>query len=106
MLGASASRLDPRQPRGTARDVALGRDHGEQRLTVEADLPLDEKRIVAEGRRHVVLAGDVGGRQHRDDARDRRAPRSRSRDSRRPRAMGDWPMATCSVPSGSRISSM
>ena len=38
---------------------------------MEEDLVVREQRLVVEGRRDVVLAGNVGGGQHRDDARRR-----------------------------------
>ena len=96
-----------RQLHGAARDVALGRDDREERLTVEADVACRRR---ADRRRRPAttsfLPGNVGGGQHRDDAGHARGrPRHRAR-RRRPRAFGDCPMATCSVPSGSRISSM
>ena len=47
-----------------ARDIPIRRDDGEERLTQKADVGVDEERIVAEGRRHVVLAGDVGCGEH------------------------------------------
>ena len=63
-------------------------------------------RIVAESGRDVVLARDVGGREHRDDAR-RTPARRKDRGRRAGRApSGEVPIATCSVPSGSRMSSM
>jgi hypothetical protein len=56
------------QPDRPAGDIAGRGDHGEDRLSEEADLAVREQRIVAEGRRHVVLAGDVGGGEDSDDA--------------------------------------
>ena len=44
------------------------RDDRENRLIVEQDLLVGEQRLVGESGRDVVLAGNVGGGQHRDDA--------------------------------------
>ena len=55
-------------PDGAARHVAGCCDDGEEGLTEEADVPIGEERIVTEGRRHVVLAGNVGSSEHRHDA--------------------------------------
>ncbi len=60
--------LDAGKPRGPAGGVAIARDDREQGLAVEGDVALDEHRIVAEGGRDVVLAGNVRRGQHRDDA--------------------------------------
>src|SRR5215207_500642 len=54
---------------GAARHVAVRRDDGEQGLTQKADVDVDEERIVAEGGRYVVLAGNVGRGENRHDAR-------------------------------------
>ncbi len=60
--------VDAREPRGAAGRVARARDDREQRLAVEEDLLVGEQRLVGENGRDVVLAGNVGGGQHRNDA--------------------------------------
>ena len=86
--------LDPSQPCRAPRDIAVDCNDGEKRLAVEADLALDEKRIVAEGRRDVVLARDVRGRQYRDDARKRahRIEIERQQSAARDRRLADGDM--------------
>ena len=60
--------VDLGQPRGAPRRVArLGGDD-EQSLAMEQDLVERQQRLVGENRRDVVLAGNVGGGQHGDDA--------------------------------------
>ena len=46
-----------RRPAG---DVARGGDHGEHRLLMKQHLVLHQDRLIAQRRRHVVLAGNVG----------------------------------------------
>ena len=59
--------VDPGEARRPARLVAGASDDGEQRLTVEHDLAVREKRLVGEHRRDIVPARNVHRRQHRDD---------------------------------------
>jgi hypothetical protein len=60
--------LDDREPRRPPRRVPALRHHGEERLAVEGDGVGGEERIVARHGADVVGAGNVGRRQHRDDA--------------------------------------
>ena len=60
--------LDLGEPRGAARLLARLRHHGEHHLAVELDLAVGEHRIVAGDRADIVLAGNIRGGQHRDDA--------------------------------------
>jgi hypothetical protein len=52
-----------------ARLSARARDHGEDGLADVAQLAVGQDRIVVQDRPAVVVAGDVGGREHVDDAR-------------------------------------
>ncbi len=98
--------LDPAEPRGAARLVAGAGDDGEQRLAVEHDLALGEQRLVGEHRRDVVLAGNVGRGDHRDDAgRGPDAPRGRG-FSVRPRRRSPCRSRHAACPAGSRMSSI
>jgi hypothetical protein len=54
---------------GAARRVARRRDHREHGLAEVAQFAVGEDRVVVHDRAAVVAAGDVGGGQHRDDAR-------------------------------------
>ena len=77
-LASSMSILARRAARRAASRVS--RDDGEQRLAVEQDFLFGEQRLVGEYRRDVVLAGNIGRGQHRDDA-GRGARRRRGRAS-------------------------
>ena len=69
MAGMVGAVDDARQPRRAARLVAGLGDHHEQHLAVEHDLALGDQRIVADVlRADVVLAGNVVGGEHGDDA--------------------------------------
>ena len=63
---------DPRFARGAARLIARVGDHGEEHLPVELHRVAGDQRVVADVlRADVVLARNVGGGQHRHDARRR-----------------------------------
>ncbi len=68
MLGGSASISTTAVVTARRATSRSRRDDGEQRLAEEADIGVGEERVVAEGGRHVVLAGDVGGGEHGHDA--------------------------------------
>ena len=67
----TACRSRPRPWRACAARRAsprVSRHDGEHDLAVELDLSVDEHRIVVQHRADVVLAGNVGGGEHRDHA--------------------------------------
>ena len=61
--------VDLGEPRRPARLVARARHDGEQSLAVEHHLFVDEKGLVGENRRNVVLARNIRRGQNGDDAR-------------------------------------
>ena len=80
------------------------RRHGEERLAGILDHVLGEDRIVVEDRARIVLAGNVGGGQHADDARRRpHAPKRRAtRSAHAPARSSRRRSAACRAAPGCR----
>ena len=96
--GGQGFKLDraARQRGSPARQIAVGGDDGKDRLAEVAQLLIGQDRIVVQQRAAIVLAGNVGGGQHRDDARlalqqfevDARQPAMRDRRQPQRRVQG------------------